>query len=208
MQATTDSQRKIQVAELHPLYGPTSMSAMAELETLKAYLRWRILRWLEQGEDRQQRDFAKMARMSPGHLSGILKGSPFSEEAATSIIDALGLSLQKALQEAESWKKTDAGRRQAQDGESPNLRSALEAFERGSRQRVSADVRAVLVAELHAKGDRSFQEWMGVIPGLMLVAEHSPDALARRVTESREVAEMTRPRSRRQTRIRKSESDR
>lgn len=208
----------IQVVKFQPPYAAERMPRSApkpedspELATLKDYLRWRVRRWCSETpmgqEPRQQRDFARLSGLSPGTVSNVINGGPFSETAVTGILKVLKLGWEEAFRESRKWRSS--GR---ETGPGANLRQAIEQYEERAGKRVNDKALSMLVLTERREGATwTVKQWSTEIPGIVTAAEMFPARVDEAIAKGGDLAghalsRATKPRPPRGS-SRKAESD-
>lgn len=131
--------------------------------------------------DRQAQDFARLAHISPGHLSGLRRGGGFSDAALAGILEALGLGLEEGVHEAIAWAKTQPKPKVAS---SKNLQIAIESVERDGTT-VSPVVRETVQEMLETGAAMELDRWVQTIRALCAV--DATGRLRKRMTDGQDL---------------------
>jgi hypothetical protein len=165
------------------------VTARQDFDALKLYLRWRIEKWMAEDRDRQAKDFARAARISPGHLSGVRHGGGVSDDAMAGILEALGLGLKAGVEEALVWAATQPQPTAQATPAKSLVRIAIDAVSRDGVA-VPRSVRET-VLDMVAKGkSKKLEEWQMLIRNLSEV-ENSTGRMSRNVGDTRELVQRT-----------------
>lgn len=154
----------------------TRRDASAELEHLKRYLVERArgrCRPPPGEQDRslpefrvppaervQQMDFARSVGVHPSTMSAILRGVNAIGDAWTGVVNALGMTAEEAWEAARAWE--DPSTPSDDDGLSPNLRLAIDAFQK-TEGPVGLKIRRAMRRILDNDGDRTVDQWIMAI---------------------------------------------